>query len=213
MLNRLMLAAKFFDDVYFTNAFYADVGGIRVDELNMLEVDFLCRIRFNLNVTPQDYYHYYLNICDHCTALCRNCSMFLNYTLTAGSIRLPTIINCTPYEETPLLRFHPHYNLSPFASTASFASNWFSSTNDYRTPTVLDSCFSNAQSMDYNSANGYASKYYSNNQGYYSNQVYVNPYPRVVNYPSNRGYGKSDMEDRGKMSLYPSVEGNVLYPF
>ena len=31
-----MLAAKYFDDVYFTNAFYADVGGISVDELNML---------------------------------------------------------------------------------------------------------------------------------------------------------------------------------
>ena len=57
-----MLAAKYFDDVYFTNAFYADVGGISVDELNMLEVDFLCRIRFNLYVTPQDYQHYYLSL-------------------------------------------------------------------------------------------------------------------------------------------------------
>lgn len=71
-----MLAAKFFDDVYFTNAFYADVGGITVDELNTLEVDFLCRIRFNLYVTPQDYQRYYLDICDHCSTLCRNCSKF-----------------------------------------------------------------------------------------------------------------------------------------
>lgn len=72
-----MIAAKYFDDVYFTNAFYADVGGITVDELNMLEVDFLCRICFNLYVTPQDYQHYYKDICEHCHTLCRNCGMFL----------------------------------------------------------------------------------------------------------------------------------------
>ena len=54
-----MLAAKFFDDVYYTNAFYAEVGGISVEELNVLEVDFLCKIRFNLFVTPQEFQKYY----------------------------------------------------------------------------------------------------------------------------------------------------------
>ena len=62
-----MLAAKYFDDVYYTNAFYADVGGINPDELNMLEVDFLCKICFNLYVTPQEYQKYYDNLKEHCS--------------------------------------------------------------------------------------------------------------------------------------------------
>ena len=66
---RLMLAAKYFDDVYYTNAFYADVGGINPDELNMLEVDFLCKICFNLYVTPQEYQKYYDNLKEHCSLL------------------------------------------------------------------------------------------------------------------------------------------------
>ena len=69
-----MLAAKYFDDIYFTNTFYAEVGGLDIDELNALEVDFLCRIRFNLHVTPQDYQRYYNDILKHCKKHCPRCS-------------------------------------------------------------------------------------------------------------------------------------------
>jgi len=34
----VMLAAKFFDDQYFNNAYYAKVGGVPANEMNTLEV-------------------------------------------------------------------------------------------------------------------------------------------------------------------------------
>lgn len=41
ILTAVVLAAKFFDDRYYSNRFYAAVGGVRTKELNALEADFL----------------------------------------------------------------------------------------------------------------------------------------------------------------------------
>ena len=49
----IMVAAKFFDDHYYNNAYYAKVGGVPCDELNRLEVDFLFRVDFTLHVKPE----------------------------------------------------------------------------------------------------------------------------------------------------------------
>lgn len=113
-----MLAAKYFDDVYYTNAFYADVGGINPDELNMLEVDFLCKICFNLYVTPQEYQKYYDDLKEHCSFLCPSCSR----------VRLPPLLNCTPFDETPLLRYRKQHPI-PVESCSSLASDVFSPTD------------------------------------------------------------------------------------
>jgi hypothetical protein len=53
-----MLAAKFFDDTYFNNAFYARVGGVPIVELNSLEVEFLFMINFSLHVDTVEYERY-----------------------------------------------------------------------------------------------------------------------------------------------------------
>jgi hypothetical protein len=52
------LGAKFFDDAYYNNAYYAKVGGVLVSEMNGLEVDFLFRINFSLHVTPDVFQKY-----------------------------------------------------------------------------------------------------------------------------------------------------------
>ena len=46
-----MLAAKFLDDHYYNNAYYAKIGGIQKSEINLLEIEFVRRIDFNLNVS------------------------------------------------------------------------------------------------------------------------------------------------------------------
>ncbi|KAL2514038.1 Cyclin-U4-1 [Forsythia ovata] len=46
------------DDIYYNNAYYAKVGGISTTEMNFLEVDFLFRMGFNLNVKPNTFYAY-----------------------------------------------------------------------------------------------------------------------------------------------------------
>lgn len=58
VITSILLAAKFFDDAYYNNAYYAKVGGVLVSEMNGLEVDFLFRINFSLHVTPEVYEKY-----------------------------------------------------------------------------------------------------------------------------------------------------------
>merc|ERR1712216_265668 len=54
-----MGAAKFFDDHYLDNAHYAAVGGVPRLEVNVLELEFLFLLEFNLHVTETDYYQYH----------------------------------------------------------------------------------------------------------------------------------------------------------
>jgi len=58
IITSLMIAAKFFDDFYFNNAFYARVGGIGTVEINELEVDFLRRLEYSLHVTTEEFDRY-----------------------------------------------------------------------------------------------------------------------------------------------------------
>jgi Cyclin len=58
VVTAVLLAAKFFDDAYYNNAYYAKVGGVLVSELNGLEVDFLFRINFSLHVPPEEFEKY-----------------------------------------------------------------------------------------------------------------------------------------------------------
>lgn len=170
-----MIAAKYFDDVYYTNSFYAEVGGINVDELNNLEVDFLCKIRFNLYVTPDVFQKYYNELLDHCQYSCSNCH----------SIRLPTLINTTPLDETPLLRFRTtHCGQEAYQST--FNSNYQSGYHQQQNSYYQSGYQSNYQS-GYQS--GYQSNYQSNYQsGYNPNNYHTNyqsNYTISTQYPSN----------------------------
>ncbi|KAL9258962.1 Cyclin-U4-1-like protein [Drosera capensis] len=58
VITSVLVAAKFMDDVYYNNAYYAKIGGISTAEMNFLEVDFLFGLRFQLNVTPNTFYTY-----------------------------------------------------------------------------------------------------------------------------------------------------------
>jgi hypothetical protein len=48
----------YFSVRYYNNAFYAKVGGISTAEMNLLEVDFLFGLGFQLNVTPTMFHAY-----------------------------------------------------------------------------------------------------------------------------------------------------------
>ncbi|XP_047947322.1 cyclin-U4-1-like [Salvia hispanica] len=58
LITSVMLSAKFMDDMYYNNAYYAKVGGISTTEMNFLEVDFLFGLGFHLNVTPATFHTY-----------------------------------------------------------------------------------------------------------------------------------------------------------
>ena len=49
----LMLAAKFFDDLFYNNAFYAKLGGVSPGEMNALELELLHLLDFALFIKPE----------------------------------------------------------------------------------------------------------------------------------------------------------------
>lgn len=54
VITGLLIAAKYHDDIYFNNKYYARVGGISLREMNMLELEFLARIQFNLFLSQEE---------------------------------------------------------------------------------------------------------------------------------------------------------------
>jgi len=64
LVTSVMLAVKFFDDVYYSNAYYAKVGGVKIKEVNVLEAQFLQLIDWRLHVTPEEYEQYRSHVCN-----------------------------------------------------------------------------------------------------------------------------------------------------
>ncbi|KAI5078704.1 hypothetical protein GOP47_0006375 [Adiantum capillus-veneris] len=58
LITSVMVAAKFLDDAYYNNAYYAKVGGVSTHEMNRLELEFLFRLGFRLQVTVQVFESY-----------------------------------------------------------------------------------------------------------------------------------------------------------
>lgn len=63
-MRSVMLASKFFDDLYYNNAYYARVGGISNAEINNLEMELLRMISFSLYVSPEQYERYRTSLYD-----------------------------------------------------------------------------------------------------------------------------------------------------
>ncbi|EER15302.1 conserved hypothetical protein [Perkinsus marinus ATCC 50983] len=58
LLTALTLAAKYYDDCYYANKRYAEIGGVCTRELNSLEAYFLDMIHYRLYVAPEEYIAY-----------------------------------------------------------------------------------------------------------------------------------------------------------
>mmetsp|Transcript_16645 Transcript_16645/g.46995 ORF Transcript_16645/g.46995 Transcript_16645/m.46995 type:complete len:209 (+) Transcript_16645:337-963(+) len=54
-ITSVLLAAKYCDDIYFNNKYYARVGGISCQEMNSLELEFLFRCKFDCNVSAEEF--------------------------------------------------------------------------------------------------------------------------------------------------------------
>eukprot|EP00792_Barthelona_sp_PAP020_P004599 TRINITY_DN222_c0_g1_i1.p1 TRINITY_DN222_c0_g1~~TRINITY_DN222_c0_g1_i1.p1 ORF type:complete len:207 (+),score=44.57 TRINITY_DN222_c0_g1_i1:85-621(+) len=57
-LTAVVLAAKYFDDKFFTNRYYSRVGGVKMAELNKLEIEFLFKLKFTLQISTEEFEDY-----------------------------------------------------------------------------------------------------------------------------------------------------------
>jgi hypothetical protein len=62
LITAVCVASKFLDDSFYPNSFYAQLGGIPLEELNRLEVEFLFSLNFSLHVSPSEYDRYYAGL-------------------------------------------------------------------------------------------------------------------------------------------------------
>merc|ERR1712056_31806 len=54
----MLLSAKYYDDVYYSNAYYARVCGLTLKEINSLEHEFLKLVNWKLDVSSEEYVEY-----------------------------------------------------------------------------------------------------------------------------------------------------------
>nr|GEY49992.1 cyclin-P3-1 [Tanacetum cinerariifolium] len=62
LITSIMVAAKFIDEAFFNNAYYARVGGVTTAEMNRLEMKFLFGIAFRLYVNVSIFRKYCLDL-------------------------------------------------------------------------------------------------------------------------------------------------------
>ena len=69
-IHRLFLiaavsASKFLNDDFFENRYYAEIGGISINEFNFLEIDFMETINYSLYVDKDLYSRYSRAVCSY----------------------------------------------------------------------------------------------------------------------------------------------------
>jgi len=69
LITTIMLGAKFFDDQYFNNKYFGKVGGVSRREMNLLEIEFLFMINFDLFVETELYKVYDKRLMTHGSTL------------------------------------------------------------------------------------------------------------------------------------------------
>jgi hypothetical protein len=53
-----MVSAKYLDDFYYCNDFYAKVGGIGKEDMNMLELELMRAFDFSFYIAEDEFYSY-----------------------------------------------------------------------------------------------------------------------------------------------------------
>ncbi|KJE88956.1 cyclin [Capsaspora owczarzaki ATCC 30864] len=65
LLTAILIASKFCQDKYYTNRHFSKVGGLPLNELNMLELEFLTHLDFDLNTSLDWLEKYYVQLRTH----------------------------------------------------------------------------------------------------------------------------------------------------
>jgi len=140
LITSVMLAMKFFEDSYYTNAYYAKVGGVSCSEMNALELDFLFLIDFSLNVTPDLFSRYRAELVKHAFNYCAcPCGADpASMSMPRANNGTPDWNNITHYTTTPQQQHYGAVNM-PKIQFASQPVNQFEQLQQQQRLTVVAS--------------------------------------------------------------------------
>ena len=97
MLTAVMVAAKFHEDHFYNNAFFAKLGDVAIEEMNSSEIELLQQLRFSLVVTGDLYNKYHLQLCCYreracALAKCRSIPVSVQATPPGALIAQPVLV-------------------------------------------------------------------------------------------------------------------------
>jgi len=98
VLTSILVAAKFYDDIHFKNSHYANVGGISVMEINILEKIFLNELNFDLHVGKK-LYKWYRKCFDK--AISKDRSLKTRSQVQPGKAVIAVPLSCRKVTENP----------------------------------------------------------------------------------------------------------------
>lgn len=78
VVTALMVAVKFADDTFYSNAYYAKVGGLPLREMNHLEATLLRMLHFRLHVLPWEFHKYLRLVMESPFSAARSCAISRN---------------------------------------------------------------------------------------------------------------------------------------
>eukprot|EP00830_Metopus_es_P001266 TRINITY_DN110_c0_g2_i1.p1 TRINITY_DN110_c0_g2~~TRINITY_DN110_c0_g2_i1.p1 ORF type:complete len:212 (+),score=22.03 TRINITY_DN110_c0_g2_i1:2-637(+) len=94
LFTSCVVSMKFLFDDFFDNEYYAEIGGITLTEMNLLEKDFLNRLDFRLMVTKKDFRRYRKGILNYIDV---NKDLQTCYTLSQQSqLLFPCLLYTSP---------------------------------------------------------------------------------------------------------------------
>lgn len=149
LITSVMLAAKFYDDQYYNNAYFGKVGGVPCNEISSLEVEFLFMCNFSLAVPAQQYEQYYTELYNHARQISNTCSCYQQHTKIpelkfpvpdAGTIPSDHPILFADFEEKQI--DSGHMSISPLPRSSPIVSPRGCSlgdTSSFDSPTVSSS--------------------------------------------------------------------------
>ena len=207
-----MLSAKFFDDYFYNNAFYAKLGGVASIEMNSLELEFLQLLNFSLFVSPEVYLKYHAEL--------------RNYV---GVVNIPVYLSAS-YSNSPIVDKSPKGNsflslppsTSPFLPLVEIAR--------FPTPPLLDVDFGPSQItqsyyqriLEHNASIPQVSSYESRNT--LSQHTFITssippcekPSSAPFGFNSSSAYSSDETSDGGhpfsQYCVVPVPLGNQFYP-
>jgi hypothetical protein len=91
-----MCASKFHDDTYYSNAFFAKIGGVSNREMNRLEIEFLDLITFELFVPAQQFEDFFAEISSPTLHTHCSCEIRQAADLQAEHIHQAELIGLSP---------------------------------------------------------------------------------------------------------------------
>lgn len=65
ILTAALVTSKFYNDVFYGNHFVAYIGGVHLEEMNLLEAEFLRFVDWRLWVEPSEYDFYLQGLLQH----------------------------------------------------------------------------------------------------------------------------------------------------